>query len=144
MTLFIKKNEVNILPALTSEKAMEIYEALKTKNLNRLFLEDNIPTEYTKQVMKEMQSLESEMVSKMNGRFELTPRILAEYDEEGNISKEAIPATYFKVTTETALKNSMSSEILNIDTVVVDIRIYSDGKPDELPTWTVYKASFEE
>ena len=142
--LFTKKQEINILPVLDSTKAMDIYVALKTKDGNRLFLEDNIATEYTEQVQAEIQKLESEMVSKMSGSYELTAKIPAVYDEEGEILTEEVPATYFVVTTETALKASMSSDLLDIDTVCVDVRIWSDGKPDETPSWTTYKASFNE
>ncbi len=142
MALFIKTKETNILSALEKEKAMEIYELLKTKDANTLFLEDNIPTEYTKQVEKELKRLESEMVSKMNGSFELTAKIPAEFDEEGIETKAEVPATYYIVTTETALKESMSSDIIDIPTLVTDIRVWSDGNPDVLPTWTAYKASF--
>jgi len=139
--LFVKKETKNVLPVLTSEQAMGIYEGLKTKDANRLFLEDNIPTEYTVEVMKEIQRLESEMVAKMNGSFKVTDKIPAEYDEEGNETKAAIPATYYLVTTEAELEESMASELLTINTVVTDIRIWSDGNPDATPTWTDYKAS---
>jgi len=142
--LFKTVNPINTLPALDSTHAMEIYVALKTKDGNRLFLEDNIATEYTEQVQAEINKLESEMVSKMNGSYELTAKILAVYDEEGEILTEEVPATYYVVTTEIALKASMSSDLLDIDTVVTDVRIWSDGKPDETPLWTTYKASYNE
>ena len=142
--LFKTVNPINTLPALDSTHAMEIYVALKTKDGNRLFLEDNIATEYTEQVQAEINKLESEMVSKMNGSYELTAKIPAVYDEEGEILTEEVPATYYVVTTETALKASMSSDLLDIDTVVTDVRIWSDGKPDETPLWTTYKASYNE
>jgi len=142
--LFKTVNPINTLPALDSTHAMEIYVALKTKDGNRLFLEDNIATEYTEQVQAEINKLESEMVSKMSGSYELTAKIPAVYDEEGEILTEEVPATYYVVTTETALKASMSSDLLDIDTVVTDVRIWSDGKPDETPLWTTYKASYNE
>ena len=142
--LFKTVNPINTLPALDSTHAMEIYVALKTKDGNRLFLEDNIATEYTEQVQAEINKLESEMVSKMNGSYELTAKISAVLDEEGEILTEEVPATYYVVTTETALKASMSSDLLDIDTVVTDVRIWSDGKPDETPLWTTYKASYNE
>ena len=142
--LFKTVNPINTLPALDSTHAMEIYVALKTKDGNRLFLEDNIATEYTEQVQAEINKLESEMVSKMSGSYELTAKIPAVYDEEGEILTEEVPATYYVVTTEIALKASMSSDLLDIDTVVTDVRIWSDGKPDETPSWSNYKNSFSE
>ena len=142
--LFKTVNPINTLPTLTSIQAMGIYELLKTKDGNTLFLESNIATEYTEQVQAEINKLESEMVSKMSGSYELTAKIPAVYDEEGEILTEEVPATYYVVTTETALKASMSSDLLDIDTVVTDVRIWSDGKPDETPSWTTYKASYNE
>jgi len=141
MVLFIKAKPVNILPALEKEDAMEIYELLKTKDANTLFLE-GIATDYSEQVIAEMRRLENEMNSKMNGSFELTSKIPAVYNEEGDISKKEILATYYTVTTETALKSSMSSTLLDVDIVAIDVRIWSDGNPNETPNWTTYKASF--
>ena len=142
MSLFIKKTELNTLPALEAVQAMEIYEALKTKDPNRLFLEDNIPTEYSMQVLAEIKSLESEMVSKMNGTFVTLVGSPAVLDEEGEITTPAVPPTYFVVSTEANLVSSMDSSILTVATVVEDVRIWSDGNPDASPTWATYKASF--
>ena len=143
MALFKIVPEVKILPTLTAEMAQSIYELLKTNDINTLFLEQNIPTEYSSKVSKEINKLENEMVSKMNGSFELTARVPATYDDEGEIVDEEVPATYFKVTTEKALKGSMSSVILDIPTIVTDVRIWSDGKPDEEPTWSNYLLTFK-
>jgi len=144
MTLFNKIVESNSLPALSADEAMSIYELLKTKDANVLFLEEDIATEYTEQVEKELKRLESEVVSKMSGSFVTTPKVPATYDEMGEVDKEAIPAVYYKVTTETALKSSLSSDLLDVDTVVADVRAWSDGNPDETPNWTTYKNSFSE
>ena len=140
--LFKTIKTINTLATLTSKKAQEIYVGLQTKDANRLFLEDNIPTEYTVAVEKEINRLESEMVSKMSGSFIIEPAVPATYTEDGEIDEEEVPAVYFGVTTETALKASMSSEILDIPTLVTDVRIWSDGNPDQEPAWTNYKASF--
>jgi len=142
MTLFNTTKTKNTLPALTAVKAQEIYESLKTRDANTLFLEDNIPTEYTEVVMAEMKKLEAEMVSKMKGSY-VTVEEVSHLDENGekviDTAKE-----YFSVTTETALKASMSSDILDIPTLVEDVRQYSDNNPDSSPLWDVYKNSFTE
>jgi len=143
MALFKIVPEVKILPTLTAEMAQSIYELLKTNDINTLFLEQNISTEFSSKVQDEIIRLENEMVSKMNGSFELTARVPATYDDEGEIVDEEVPATYFKVTTEKALKESMTSEILDIPTIVTDVRIWSDGKPDEEPTWSNYLLTFK-
>jgi len=142
MSLFIKTKVVNVLPALSEVVAMEVYEGLKTKDPNTLFLEDDIPTEYSMQVLAEIKSLESEMVSKMNGTFVTLVGSPAVLDEEGEITTPAVPPTYFVVSTEANLVSSMDSSILTIATVVEDVRIWSDGNPDASPTWATYKASF--
>ena len=144
MALFKIVSEANTMPTLTAKTAQSIYELLKTHDINTLFLEQNIPTEYSAQVQNEINRLESEMVSKMNGSFELTARVPVTYDEEGEIVDKEISATYYKVTTEKALKESMSSELLDIPTIVTDVRIWSDGKPDEEPAWGDYKATFNQ
>jgi len=144
MSLFKIVTEVNTLPTLSAETAQEIYELLKTHDINTLFLENDIPTEYSSQVAKEINKLEGEMVSKMSGSFELTARVPATHDDEGEIVDEEVPATYYEVTTEKALKESMSSEILDIPTIVTDVRIWSDGNPDEEPSWGDYKATFNQ
>ena len=140
--LFKTIKAINTLATLTAKKAQEIYVGLQTKDANRLFLEDNIPTEYTVAVEKEINRLESEMVSKMSGSFIIEPAVPATYTEEGEIDEEAVPAVYYTVTTEKALKEGMSSEILDIPTLVTDVRIWSDGNPDQEPSWTNYKSSF--
>jgi len=142
MTLFKKGIKVNVLPRLTKEKAQEIYEGLKLKDINRLFLEDNIPTEYSVRVQKEANRLECEMVSKMNGSFIIVNAVLAIYNKGGEVIEKAIPAVFYKVTTELSLKNSMSSELLDVNKLVVDVRAWSEGNPNEKPSWKDYKSSF--
>jgi len=140
--LFKTIKTINTLATLTSKKAQEIYVGLQTKDANRLFLEDNIPTEYTVAVEKEINRLESEMVSKMAGSYILEPSVPATYTEDGEIDEKAVPAVYYAVTTEDALKKGMSSDLLDIPTLVTDVRIWSDGNPNQEPTWTNYKSSF--
>ena len=122
--LFNKTKTTNTLPALTAEKAQEIYVGLQTKDANRLFLEDNIPTEYTVQVEKEINRLESEIILKVSGRFLLEAKIPATYTEKGEIDKAEVPAVYFKLTTKAALIKTVSSELLNLDTLCSDIEDY--------------------
>jgi len=142
MTLFSKKIVPNVLPSLSAVKAMEIYNLLKTKDANRLFLENNIPTEYSEQVLAEIRRLEGNMVSKMNGSYVLEAYVPEVLDEEGNVTEAATSPTYFSVSTEANLVSSMDSSILTVATVVEDVRIWSDGNPDAEPSWATYKASF--
>ena len=115
MTLFIKSNEINTLPVLSVEKSQLIYESLKVKYANRLFLEDNIPTEHSVLVEKEFKRIESEVMSKMRGANDYVP------------------------TTELHLVESIISELLDVSIVVTDIINWFDGKPDENTTWKQFK-----
>ena len=124
MALFIKPVSANVLPALTAATAQSIYVLLKTKDANMMFLEDNIPTEYTVQVEKEMRKLEAEYMSKVSGTYLLTASIPATYDDEGEVDTEVVPAVYFALTTKAALLKTMSSEILNLETLCSDIEDY--------------------
>ena len=144
MTLFKKSASVVGVASLTAENAMVIYDLLKTKDANRIFLEDNIPTEHTVQVEKEIQQMESEMVSKMSGTFATVEAKPAELDKNGQETKAAVEAVYFAPTTEAALVSSMSSDLITVATLVIDVRAWSDGNPDQEPTWAVYKASFNQ
>ena len=138
MTLFNTKTIVAVDNIPTTEEAQTIYSSLKAgKNETDLFKE-GIAFEKTAIVVTEMKSLESEMVSKMQGSYLLEEAVK---NEEGEITT---PPVYFIVTTETALKESMSSDLLDTDILVEDVRIWSDGNPDKEPSWVDYKKLFVE
>ena len=118
--LFVKTNSTNTLPNLSQEQALNIYDALKTKDANRLFLEDNVPTEHTIEVETELKRIESEVASKMRG------------------------ADNYVATTKANLVTSITSTLLNVEVVVTDIINWFDGNPDENTTWDQFKASFLE
>ena len=124
MSLFKKGKTTNTLPALESDVAAAIYELLKTKDANRIFLEDNIPTEYTEQVEGIISAFESEYVSKVSGSYMITAKIPATYDEAGEIVDEAIPAVMYELTTKTALLESISCELLDKATIASDVEDY--------------------
>ncbi len=121
--LFKRTIQATGLDSLTPTEAKAIYARLIAgENENDLF-KTGIPFEYSAQVIAEAKRIESEMVSKLNGTFVI---------DEG----------YYEVTTEAQLRNSITSTLLTIATVVADVRIWSDGNPDNSPSWTVYKNSF--
>ena len=143
MTLFKKTKGLTPTPILMPNKAQEIYELFKAgKDETTMYIEDGIRFDDSTKVKKEYIKLESEMVSKMNGTYELTPYIPPIYDEDGNIITPAVSATYYAVTTENALKDSISSNLLVMATLVKDVREWSEGKPTMPRTWTKYKTSF--
>ena len=124
MTLFKSNIETVEKEVLNAESAQAIYAEFKLgKNENELFKE-GVSFSDSKLVMDEIKVLESEMLSKMNGSFVLTEMVPAEYNEEGEETAVSIPATYFNVTTELVLKNSMSSDLLDVSILVADVRAY--------------------
>ena len=142
MTLFNTTNtftETNV----TAIDAQAIYVLLKTKNSSDIRREDNYRMFNIEQVQAEIKKLESEMVSKMNGSY-VTVEEVSHIDEESGETVIDTPVEYFSVTTETALKESMSSDILDVDTLVEDVRKWSDNNPDSAPTFSVYKNSFNQ
>jgi len=146
MTLFINKKEEVEVSELSAEQAQKIYEALKAgKNENQLFKE-GISFEDSGTVTSEIKRLESEILSKMNGTFVITPRVLAEYevDEEGNQveTKPYVSPTYYKLSTEVALKESLKSDLLKVETLVADVRAWHTE--DSKLTWTAFKDCFKE
>ena len=122
--LFNKIKATKTLAPLTAEKAKEIYELLKTKDANSIFLEDNIPTEYTKQVQTEMDRLENETITKASGNFIIEPAYPETYNEDGEVDEEAVPAVYYKLTTKKALLESMSSDLLDVSEACSDVEDY--------------------
>jgi len=54
--------------------------------------------------------------------------------EEGEINEEAVPAVYYEATTKTKLIEDVSSDLLNVETLLNDLMA---GE-----TWTNYKTKF--
>lgn len=130
MALFEKKTDYVELSPLTAETAQLIYDKLSEgMSPTDVFKDTGLSFRYINQVLEETKRLENEMVSKMNGNF------ITGTDADDDL-------IHYEVTTETALKNSMESDLLDVGKVVVDVRRWSDGKPDNTPSWAAYKASF--
>ena len=130
-------------PTPTSERSMLIYELLKTKSPQEIRLHDGYRTSEVMAVTKEVARLELEVQQKLSGAYivdEAVVEVNAETGEETVVSD----AVYYKPTTEYQMKISLDSDILDIATVVADTRKWSDGDPDNSPTWNVFKNSFVE
>jgi len=84
--------------------------------------------------------IEIEINQKLSGDFEIASPVYTMSDE--GVAVIDTPAEYYKPTTEYQLKKSISSELLDSNKVVIDVRKWSDGNPDEEPSWTVFKNSF--
>lgn len=119
MTLFIKNTEEVEEIVLTSESAQTIYDLFKVGlNETELFTLHGVSFKDSNLVKAEYKLLEAEIISKVKGIFELTPLIPATEDNE------EIPATYYILTTKTALIVSLSSDLLNVETVCSDVEDY--------------------
>lgn len=122
---------------LTQEDSRAIYNLLKEeKSLQTIRLETEYRTNQIQETQEEMIKLETEINSKMSGTFVIKEE---EKDKEGNVKEEQ---EFFKPTTERALIDSMSSDLLVVGDVVTDSREWVKGKPEEPMTWTAYKESF--
>ena len=137
--MLFKKNHTPIeTPELGIEEARAIYSKLSQgKSISDLFHENHL-IPHSQAVLVEAQRIEIEMISRMQGSYELSPEVT---DPETYEIVEA--AVYYEVTTEAALNASISSELLIVSSVVGDVRKWSDGSPDLAPTWEDYKASFD-
>jgi len=113
--LFNRTNVSAGLPTLISQEAQTIY-ALLLESLTPFFIfrRHGHKIAYGNQVETEAKRIESKVVAYMNDASR----------------------------TEAQLKASISSTLLTVDTVDTDIRIWSDGNPDQSPSWATYKASF--
>ena len=136
MALFIKKETTIVEPPISPELSQTIYGLFKEgKGETEMFKEDAISFADSKTVKDEMTKLETEIRSKCNGTFILEEAI----KEDGEITT---PAVYFKTTTKTALINSLSSDLLSVETLLDDVIIYNDGEYKEDRTWTEFLALF--
>ena len=143
MTLFNTKTVIEVDNTPSAEEAQSIYDGLKAgKNETDLF-KDGVGFKKSAIVIAEMKKLESEMVSKMRGSYILVHEV-SHIDEDTQEKVIDVAKECFAVTTEDALKASMSSDLLDINTLVTDVRIYSDNNPDISPDWDTYKASMGE
>ena len=103
------------IPALTGEVAQLIYGYLiQGLDASQIFSTHGYSILNTEQVVAEAKRIETLVVAYMR-------------DEPG---------------TEAQLRATISSDLLTVATVVTDVRAWSDGNPDESPSWDVYKASF--
>ena len=115
----------------------EVYDFMAGRDVSSSFSDKAHNSQYDFEdfvsVDKEAKKVKAELLSKLNGSFKLTAKVNATYDEEGEILTEEVPATYYVVTTETALISGIESEL----DIIKILNVLKDGS-----TWTAYKASF--
>ncbi len=145
--LFEKTTAKNSTEDLDAKLAQEIYSHIeKYGSVQAAYLskETNFDFINGELVWDEIKRLEAEVMSKMAGTFVTTPAIPPVYDEMGEIAKKAVPAVYFTVKSEKMLTESLTSPLLDTAVLVNDTRRYSDGNPDEAPTFKDWQATFSE
>jgi len=69
--------------------------------------------------------VKAEIESKMQGTYELTAKVAAEMDEKGEVTKEEVVATYYKVTTKTVLLEGLKSDEWEVSEILDEAM---DGK----------------
>jgi len=138
--LFKRTQKEIVREELTKDTAMLIYELLKTKSPQAIRLEDGYSMIDIQDVLNEAKRIENEVNQKLSGDFEIAPPIYTMSDDGESVIDT--PAEYYEPTTEYQLKKSISSDLLDSDVVVIDVRKWSDGNPDEEPTWFNFKKSF--
>jgi len=148
----IKKEKKEVTTNVTdSQNIYSIFKHfnLEMKDISKAYTEqkevDNsfdFSFEQFKLVSDEMIRLYDEMKSKMSGTYILEEAIPAEYDKEDNKTKAEVPVVYFKVKTKQALIDSLSSDLLEIDTFINDMIVYDDGNYDIDRTWEEFITLF--
>jgi len=129
---------------LTGEQAMIIYGYFKAgKTETQMFIEDGISFDNSKKVKDEIERISNDINTKMSGRLLLSPeeRSIDEDTDESIVIKEAV---YFKVTTKTSLKNSLTSDLLNANTVLDDYILWSKGTPEVSVSWIQFVNGYNE
>ena len=138
MTLFSEAKSPPPVPELSPGMAAEIYQAFKAGMDHTQIHSMGHHPAHINDVYNEVKRLESEVTTKMLGQWVLVP---AATDPETGVT---IPAEVFEATSRAVLEASMSSDFLNVVTVVGDIMMYSDGDPGTPVTWAEFVATFEE
>jgi hypothetical protein len=109
----------NSTPALTSEIAGQVYNLIKqfgdADKAYKMKGDSAIDPEHFDLVNKELDRIVSELNLYKNGSKLLTA---AEYGAEGNLTKEAV---YYQYTTDADLAKQVSSEYLNVATIIEDV-----------------------
>jgi len=92
-------------------------------------------------VIKELKSLESEIINKVQGNYVISPAVPEQKDDEGNIVSEAKAEVRFVLTTKDALMKSVET-YYDKDKLIEDIVKYNPTY-DENRTWTNFKNSIQ-
>jgi hypothetical protein len=153
---------------LTLEKSKKIYDLL-LEGLNckdiwiKIGHENDLKLKHCKDVKEEAERIELLIMQMMSGNYLISP-IEYKLDENGEVVYEEIPdpnnegeviknqvilneAVYFIPTTEKALISQIrlvtKNEFLDVAMVAEDVRMWSDGNPDESPSFIDWIKTFK-
>ena len=141
MTLFVTTTDPVTKEILSPENAQLIYESMKAWKSHTDLFKEWVSFDDSKKVSDDMERLEREINVIMNWNKEKTQAIYSEPDEMGDRTL-ITPSTYEDPATQKDLVALVSSELLDVAVLVDDVRIYSDGNPDQDPDFTTRKESF--
>ena len=132
-------------PELTSQIAKDIYDVLATElSDTEVFKQYGYSFEDIATVKNEVSRIENEIDMKMSGRFVIEEGTPATYDEEGNELTPLSPAVYYTPSTKTDLKQSITSDLLNTNTVLDDYILWSKGTPEVSVSWIQFVNGYNE
>ena len=115
----------NSTPALTAEIAQLVYNKIKEHGTADMAFksqdDSSLEPEHFKLVNTEADRIVNELNAYKNGKI-ITPKVLATYDESGEVLTEEVPAVHYVYTTDKDLISQVSSDLLNVTTIYNDIQ----------------------
>lgn len=139
MILFKKKLKKNTSTPFSKATPMAIYGYLKNDmSPVQIFKQHNVPLEEAQMVLDEIERLENEVFSKIRGTWVTTPEVPEERNEEGVVTKEAVPAVHFTLGTQSNLASSLAVTNITATTLITDLIAYYPDY-DNARTWTQFK-----
>ena len=110
---------------LTADIAQEIYELIKTHGNADLAFKNQEGSVYDAENVKatadELDRVVGLLTAYRNGSVVVTPVVPAVVDDEGNITMPAVPAVYYEYTTDEDLIAQVSSDLLDVSTIYIDL-----------------------
>jgi len=117
----IKTQPTNSTPELTSEIAQAIFaKIVEYGNADKAYksqADSAYDPEHFQAVDKEADRISAELAAYKSGSKVITPAVPAVYDEEGNVTTEAVPAVCYEYTTDEDLLSQVTSDLLDVESV---------------------------
>ncbi len=112
-------------PEITPEIAQAIYGMIKeygdADSAYKSKGNSDYEPEHFEIVDKELERLVNQLNSMKSGSYIIEPAYPAVYDDEGNITEEAVEAVYLDAEATDTYTNYLTSELLNVETLIADL-----------------------